>query len=250
MIPTISTRDVAWLTRDQMVEVDRAMLDDYRIDLVRMMENAGRGLAFLARERFLDGDPYGRRVSVYAGTGGNGGGALVAARRLHNAGSEVEVVLTRQPDALAPVPKEQLDIIARMGLNVTTADDMGTTEPPDVILDGVIGYSLSGPPRGGAARLIRYANDQSVPILSLDVPSGIETTSGMVHEPAIRATATLTLALPKEGLRAAHVREYVGELFLADISVPPDLYRTYLGFDTGPTFAMGDVLHIEWADQS
>ena len=74
------TEDIPWLTTEQMIEVDRAMMEDYRIDLVRMMENAGRNLAHLARARFLDGDPRGQRVVVLAGTGGNGGGALVCCR--------------------------------------------------------------------------------------------------------------------------------------------------------------------------
>ena len=88
--------DVPYITTEQMIEVDRAMIEDFGIDLVRMMENAGRSLAHLARERFLDGDPRGNRVVVLAGTGGNGGGALVAARRLHSYGASVTVYATRK----------------------------------------------------------------------------------------------------------------------------------------------------------
>ncbi len=76
MIPSVDSSEVPHLTTDQMVEVDRAMIEDYGIDLVRMMENAGHGLANLTRERFLDGDPRERCIVVLAGTGGNGGGAL------------------------------------------------------------------------------------------------------------------------------------------------------------------------------
>lgn len=67
------TDSIPWLTTDQMIEVDRSMIEDFGIEFVQMMENAGRGLATLARERFLDGDPRGKRVIVLAGTGGNGG---------------------------------------------------------------------------------------------------------------------------------------------------------------------------------
>jgi NAD(P)H-hydrate epimerase len=67
-----------------MVEVDRAMIEDYHIELIQMMENAGRNLAHLARTRFLSGNPRGREIVALVGNGGNGGGALVAARRLHN----------------------------------------------------------------------------------------------------------------------------------------------------------------------
>ena len=70
--------EVPYLTTEQMVEVDRAMVEDFRIDLIQMMENAGRNLAHLARIRFFDGDPRGKEVVVLAGTGGTGGRALVA----------------------------------------------------------------------------------------------------------------------------------------------------------------------------
>ena len=74
--------ELPYLTVRQMIEVDKAMVEDFRINLVRMMENAGRGLAHLTRARFLGGDPRGKKVVVLAGTGGNGGGALVCAREL------------------------------------------------------------------------------------------------------------------------------------------------------------------------
>ncbi|MEO0603194.1 MAG: NAD(P)H-hydrate epimerase, partial [Myxococcota bacterium] len=88
-----------WLTTDQMREVDRLMIEVFHIELVQMMENAGRGLARVARQRFLDGDPTGRRVVVLAGPGGNGGGALVAARRLHGWGAHVEIALSADEGA-------------------------------------------------------------------------------------------------------------------------------------------------------
>jgi NAD(P)H-hydrate epimerase len=83
MIFPVYAGEVPYLTADQMVEVDRAMIEDYHIGLVQMMENAGRNLAHLARVRFLESNPSGKPVVVLAGTGGNGGGALVCARRLH-----------------------------------------------------------------------------------------------------------------------------------------------------------------------
>jgi NAD(P)H-hydrate epimerase len=244
MIPTMSAADVPHLTTDQMIEVDRAMMEDYRIDLVRMMENAGRNLAHLARERFLGGDPRGHRVVVLAGTGGNGGGALVAARRLHNYGAFVSVFVTKPADQFTPVPGQQLDLLRRMGLTIGSAGDVESVGTLDLVLDGVIGYSLQGAPRGEAGTLIRWANDQAAPVLSLDAPSGVDTTTGTVFEPAVRATATMTLALPKRGLKAPGVESYVGELYLADISVPPELYAKYLGIEVGAIFAKSDTLRL------
>lgn len=82
-------------------------------------------------------------------------------------------------------------------------------------------------------------------MLSLDVPCGVDTATGEVYEPAIEATATLTLALPKVGLRAVEWRPHVGELYLADIGVPPELYaRPSIGLEVGPVFAEEDLLRI------
>jgi NAD(P)H-hydrate epimerase len=85
-------------------------------------------------------------------------------------------------------------------------------------------------------------------VLALDAPSGIDTTTGTVYDPAIRAAATMTLALPKEGLRADGVTRHVGELYLADIGVPPSLYAgAALGLEVGPIFASGDILRLSGA---
>jgi NAD(P)H-hydrate epimerase len=237
--------NVPYVTTEQMVEVDRAMAEDYGIQLIQMMENAGRELAHLARQRFLEGDPAGKGVVVLAGTGGNGGGALVCARRLHNYGARVRVFVTKGDSAFKPVPAHQLGILRRMGVPVALAEGLATTEPPDLIVDGVIGYSLKGAPRGRAAALIRWANAQPAPILALDAPSGVDATSGTVFHPAIQATATMTLALPKEGLRAAGVAAHVGELYLADIGVPPELYaEPGLGIEVGHIFARSEIVRL------
>jgi NAD(P)H-hydrate epimerase len=239
--------EIPYLTTDQMVEVDRAMIETYEIELIQMMENAGRNLAHLARGRFLDGDPRGKKIVVLAGTGGNGGGALVCARRLSNYGAEVQVVVTKADNDFTPVPGQQLNILRRMSVPIALAKsqpEISFTDL-DLIVDGIIGYSLKGSPRGAAAQLIRWANAQDAPILALDAPSGVDTTSGTVYDPAIQAMATMTLALPKEGLVAVGVKANVGELYLADISVPPQLYaEPALALKVGPIFAASDIVRL------
>jgi len=251
MIPFYSASLPA-LSTPQMIEVDRVMMEDYQISLTQMMENAGRNLAHLARERFLGGDPRGQKITVLAGPGGNGGGALVCARRLHNWGATVSVMTAKAAEAFAPVPGQQLTILQRLGVPVASAQAVNETKAA-LVIDGLIGYSLRGAPRGAAAELIRWANRQPAPILALDVPSGLDANDGAVYDPAIRATATMTLALPKAGLLAetaapqpgAQVHDHVGELYLADISVPPALYAGpawQLG--VGPIFARSDIVRI------
>ncbi len=241
----IYTGEVPYLTTEQMVEVDRAMMEDFEIELIQMMENAGRNLAHLARIRFFAGDPSRKRVVVLAGTGGNGGGALVCARRLHNYGAEVSVLVTGADENFTPIPAHQLDILHRMKVPVAPAAAATAVDALTLIVDGIIGYSLQGTPHGTAAQLILWANEQGVPILSLDAPSGVDTTTGTVYEPAIKATATMTLALPKQGLRAPGVEAQVGELYLADISVPPALYaEPPLTLGVGNLFAESEIIRL------
>ncbi len=258
--------EIPVLTADQMREVDRVMMDDLRIDLVQMMENAGRLLASLARERFLGGDPQGRRVVVVAGTGGNGGGGLVAARRLHCWGAQVEVILTKPGAAYQGVPAQQLDAVLRLGIPVSISaefpgvkaarEDAGRTGAgrtdgpradvaPDVILDAIIGYGLEAEPRDAAADLIRWALANSAPVLSLDVPSGLDATFGVPSPATVKARATLTLAYPKTGLLAIGAAEYVGELYVGDISVPPHVpEQPALGFGSPVLFAQKDIVEL------
>lgn len=240
-----SISNIPHLSTQQMIEVDRAMMEDFHIELIQMMENAGRNLAHLARKRFLGGRPTGKSVWILAGNGGNGGGAMVCARRLHNWGAHIRVFLTKREKEFKSVPAHQLDILQRMNVPVSPAEAVTSTPTPDLIIDGLVGYSLSGPPRGTVADLIRWANAQSAPILSLDTPSGVDTATGTVFTPAIQAAATMTLALPKEGLRTPGIEKYVGELYLADISVPPSLYATpQLNLRVGPIFAAEEIIRL------
>ncbi|MEM6271282.1 MAG: NAD(P)H-hydrate epimerase [Bacteroidota bacterium] len=229
------------VTREQMIEVDRLMVEDYGIDLIQMMENAGRSLAVLAREEFYRGNCRGKSAVILAGTGGNGGGALAAARRLRNWGVTIRVVLAKPLDAYQGVPGEQLAILQKMGV-------MLLDEPPkgaDLIIDGLIGYGLQGNPRGRVGELIAWTNRQITPVLALDVPSGLDCTTGKVGDPCIRASATLTLALPKTGLVTHTARPQVGELFLADISVPGSLYAApKVDLSVGPIFGESDILRL------
>ncbi len=223
--------DIPALTEDQMREVDRIMIEDLGIQLMQMMENAGRNLATLALRRFGPG-----AVTVLAGPGGNGGGGLVAARHLANRGADVVVTPVRPSSEMAEVPAHQLRILQGMGIGLT--DD---PPPADLIIDALIGYSLRGAPRGRTAELIAWANRSTVPVLSLDTPSGLDVTTGRAADPCITATATMTLALPKVGLLEA---PQVGELYLADISVPPFVYRTF-GLEVGYLFAEDTIVRME-----
>jgi len=244
MIPRIQEQSVPFVSVAQMVEVDRAMIEDYGISLVQMMENAGRNLAHLARLRFLSSEPTAKRVAVLAGVGGNGGGALVCARRLETWGASVEVFLTKPEEELTEVPRHQLSITGRMRIPSRVGAPPAEADF-DLVVDGVIGYSLAGAPRGTAAEMIRWAAAQSAPVLALDIPSGVDANTGSALDPVIHATATMTLALPQKGLRAQSVRALVGELYLADISVPPALYNNPgLRLQVPALFSTSDIVQL------
>jgi NAD(P)H-hydrate epimerase len=228
--PTIRRDDVAWITEADMIEVDRVMIEDLHIELLQMMENAGRNLARLVLDLAAPA-----RVAVAAGSGGNGGGGLVAARHLANAGIDVTVATTRPGSELSPVPAHQLDILRRMGMPIAT--DLGEA---DVVIDALIGYSLRGAPGGRSAELINAVNAHPATVVSLDTPSGLDVTSGATPGAVVRANATLTLGLPKIGMRDSDV---VGALYLADISVPRPITADY--GSPAPDFRKGPVLRIE-----
>ena len=230
---------------DQMREVDRLMVEEAGISLVQMMESAGRCLATHARG-MLSGDLRGRRITVMAGRGGNGGGGLAAARRLSLWGAAVSVVLAQPREDMWGVPRQQLTILEWIGVPMHLVRDerRDLFVGADLVIDALIGYSLHGAPAEPSASLIRMANASGRPVLALDLPSGLDGDSGEPSDPTIRAAETLTLALPKHGLLAPSARPLVGRLYLADISVPEEVYRR-LGLTVGPIFAKDDIIPID-----
>ena len=245
-IARVSEERLEFLTTEQMIEVDRLMTDVLKIELMQMMENAGRNLARLSIKRFLN-DPRSKQVVVMAGTGGNGGGAMVAARRLHQWGADVSVLTTKPDEKYSGVPGHQLAILRRLGVDINNSSLPNESNSPDLILDGVIGYSLNGDPRGRSADLISWANSAGSEILALDVPSGLDSTSGIAREPAITAVASMTLALPKAGFNSAQAKSVMGELFVADIGVPDWVYREIgIRREMGVLFREDDLVKVDW----
>lgn len=226
------------ITTAQMAQVDRLMVEEYGILLIQMMENAGRNLAELARRKL--GGTVNRRVTVLCGAGNNGGGGLVAARHLLNWGADVQVKIAADFRSVKDVPARQWKILQAMGIKDSGMPDLSKV---DLILDALIGYGLVGDPHGLVATWIERINASGRPVLSLDTPSGLDTTTGNPGNPCVRATATLTLALPKTGLFAPQARSFVGELYLGDISVPPGLYRA-LNIDVGNLFSRDTILKV------
>lgn len=211
---TATGREIRAVTAAEMRAVDRIAVEEVGLQLIQMMENAGRALAWHARD--LRTGP----VAVVAGNGGNGGGGMVCARHLANRGVPVQVVLDRAPDDLTGAAAHQHQILAEMAVPVTTSEPSLETVADSVVVDALVGYGLSGTVRPPASTLIERMNDRSAQVLSLDVPSGRDATTGEPLGATVRPDRTVTLALPKTGLDAVP-----GEVFVADIGIPATVYE-------------------------
>lgn len=206
------------VTADEMRQLDRIATDETGPTLLQMMENAGRNLASMTMD-LLASRFRSARIVVLAGGGGNGGGGICGARHLSNHGAHVSLCLATS-DHLSDVASLQ-----RKVFQSTTGSEISASQlmefAPDFIIDALIGYGLKPSHSDTMCRLITWANSQSAPILSLDVPSGVNATTGEVPEEAIRPEWTLALALPKSGLHP----KSSGQLFLADIGISTSVIR-------------------------
>lgn len=237
---TVEGRVVPAVTADEMREVDRIAVQEFGLGILQMMENAGRALAHHVMEllRAADGRPSGE-VVVLAGSGGNGGGGLCCARHLHNRGWTVSIVLDRNPDALTGAAVQQQRILRAAGLEpVSPAAAAQAIAGAALVVDALIGYGLRDAPQGRTAELIDFCAWSQARVLSLDVPSGLNATTGEAPGAVVRPQRTLTLALPKAGLRGAP-----GELYLADIGIPPAVFHL-VGFSYGSPFGALDWVRL------
>ncbi|AFH49667.1 Hypothetical protein IALB_1961 [Ignavibacterium album JCM 16511] len=206
------------VTMEQMIEIDRIAIEETGPNLFQMMENAGRNLAELSIKT-LSKSWAKSEILILAGTGGNGGGGICAARHLANKGANVKVCVT-EPEKLKNVTAYQLHILKSTNAKIISIKEL-KNEHPDLIIDAIIGYSLSGEPKGKSLELIKWASQQLGIKISLDIPSGINSTTGEAAIHHIKPDITMTLALPKTGLFPS----VTGELYLADIGIPKKVYE-------------------------
>jgi NAD(P)H-hydrate epimerase len=231
---------VPTVTAEEMREVDRVAVAEFGLGILQMMENAGRNLAANAME-MLEGST--GRVTVLAGGGGNGGGGLCCARHLLNRDYHVAIVVDREQTALTGAAASQLAVLRASGAAPAPCDQApALLARADLIIDALIGYSLRGAPGGKTHRLIDLCNTYGRAVLSLDLPSGLDATTGRSPGSVVRAHRTLTLALPKAGLRVVS-----SPVFLADIGIPPQVYRR-VGVDYEPPFGHRPYVRLELAD--
>ncbi|MCA1570182.1 MAG: NAD(P)H-hydrate epimerase [Chloroflexi bacterium] len=233
-----------------MLAADQVATDRLGITLLQMMENAGYQLAELTRLT-LGGIVAERSIVVLAGTGNNGGGGMVAARRLAGWGAHVCVIFARPLLRLRPGPCAQVEPLLAAGVRSAVAghdrshaEIAGEILQADAVIDALIGYSLRGAPDAVYQPLIGLAGVGGGPVISLDIASGIDASTGARPGSAVSADATLALALPKTGMTRGEGRRFSGAGFLADIGLPCSIFNEF-GITGDHWFMNGPLLRLE-----
>ena len=215
-------------TRSALREIDRRAVDEYKIPIPVLMENAGRAVAC----HLLTHRPPKGRILILTGPGNNGGDALVAARWLANANLPVTILLAAPRDKFTGPAAAQLATIDAMHLPVEEAtlghpelrDWIVEGDPADILIDGLFGTGLSRPIEGLPAEIILAANASGRRIVAVDIPSGLDADTGEVLGVAIRASETVSFCGGKTGF--AKARPYTGEVHIADIGIPRSLLES------------------------
>lgn len=209
---TLAWDSVPKLTSHQMQQLITLTTGKYGLDARLVVEHAGRSLAELAARHAPDGP-----VLVVAGRGNNGSGGLAAARLLAGRGRPVWVVPTHEAENYSGIPKEQLELLRHFP-TIRVRSSLPKMKFPCVI-DAAIGTNLEGPPRGRTLDAITVVNGMGdACVISLDAPTGMVADDGSAPGDVMRATMTLALALPKQGVTPGGA---AGEVYLGDIGVPP-----------------------------
>lgn len=252
-LPAIHAFAIPAVRAAEMAEIDRLAVEEFGIDPLQIMEQAGSHLAELVRVE-LGGSLAGRRVIVAVGPGNNGGGGLAAARHLINRGASVRVVLARPVSRLSPAGRHQLATLLEMSAECCVAiydvpeDELDAElQAADIVVDAVLGYRGTGEPHDDVGWLVRRIEAARTKVISLDLPSGMDADTGEVAGTGVTAVATLTLALPKLGLLTGPGRSRAGRLYLADIGLPASLYRRF-GLAVDLPFDAGRIVRMEMPD--
>ncbi len=207
--------------------LDRATIEDDGVPSILLMERAGFGIFQKLCEWFAPIS--GRHIAVLVGKGNNGGDGMVVARYLHEAGAKVHLWLTCDPSEFQGDPAIQWRIVQGMGIPaiaVPPQPDPALFRDEEVLVDALLGTGFKGEVCEPLATLIRAVNESGRPIVSVDLPSGLDADTGIAGGVAIRATYTVTMALPKVGFFQNDGPRLVGEWVAVPIGVFPERLKT------------------------
>lgn len=224
------------ITSAQMRELDKVASSEFDIPGVELMRRAGRGVASIVAyiaEHGRMGDPF---IQLIAGRGNNGGDAFAAACFLHEEEFEVEVLLAGSSSEVKGDALRHLSKMRAAGIPLTELptkdaweDALFDADSGGIIVDGVLGIGVNGPPRGPIGGAIHYINkisDDNV-VVSIDVPSGLDADTGTSPGETVTADVTATIGLPKTGLLVPQAVPFVGSLDVINIGIPAELANQY-----------------------
>ena len=214
-----------------MAEIDRKAQEDYGIPQIVLMENAGRS----ASEVILKDLPLieNERIACFCGKGNNGGDGFVVARYLSNKNPKhITVYVLDEENVKGGAARDNLRIIRKMGLDIRPVEDFlnkaAAVEDLSVAVDAIFGTGFKGGLPEECAALARLLNTSGAKLYALDVPSGLDATTGTVADDCFRACKTVTFGLPKQGFYAGNGPEVCGEIIVKDIGFPKALLEPYI----------------------
>lgn len=208
--------NIPYISTEQMAKVDQLAVESGLL-VMQMMEIAGYSIA-----RFTQKFPE-KKVLILAGKGHNGGDGIAAARHLSLWGHQVILMLAEPPKFLKENSNHHYNLVSKMPIEIVNFDSKTAKdhfENKVVIIDALLGYNIDGHPREPYSAIINLANQSNNAILSVDLPSGLNGSTGQAFTPCIKATATLTLDLPKTGLIKKAAKKFIGDLYLCDLGIP------------------------------
>ena len=215
------------VTREQVRAIDEAAINRHHIAGLTLMENASRAVAAHA-VAMLDGSAKNKSIVVICGGGNNGGDGFATARLLHEAGARVICIALRPLADYQGDAKANLDRCLAMNIDVAAASDspintLRNLEPRELIIDAAGGTGIASPVRPPLDRVIDWMNHQRAPVLSIDIPTGLDCDTGKPLGGAVEADATVTFVAMKAGFLKANAGRYTGRVIVADIGTPPEL---------------------------
>ncbi|UCE17813.1 MAG: NAD(P)H-hydrate dehydratase [Gemmatimonadota bacterium] len=212
------------VTTQQMREIDRVTIEEFGIPGLDLMEAAGQGVVNAIEGTFIDISH--SRVIIFCGKGNNGGDGFVVSRLLTEKEADVETYLLGKKSEISGDAKVNLDRAVNIGLNVKEISSLDNINKPleaDIVVDAILGTGIQGSVRGFPAEVIDLINKFEGTVVAVDTPSGLNTDTGAVEGPCVRADVTATMGLPKVGLLLFPGKSYVGKLEVVDIGVPPEV---------------------------
>lgn len=212
------------LSREQMRACDREAIETWGLPGIVLMENAGRGCAEIILG-MLSGDTKGR-VVIACGKGNNGGDGYVIARHLLNAGVDVSMHLLAPVEEITGDARTNLDVLIKMAPPIEVHQNAGSIDieadlaAADLLVDALLGTGVTGSPRPPYPTVIEAINACATPVVSIDIPSGLDADTGRPSDSTVRATVTATMAARKKGFDNPDSRPYTGRVEVVDIGMP------------------------------